>query len=110
MRNKYGSYSSTQIHSTKLSIRKSIFFLLLYVDADTRDRYPNINVEDAFHSLQYRLDGLNRILFEPPELVQTMSLLEAALAEYLSDDFEFKRYRKLILDAGSEIMRVKEGD
>lgn len=110
MRNKYGSYSSTQIHSTKLSIRKSIFFLLLYVDADTRDRYPNINVEDAFHSLQYRLDGLNRILLEPPELVQTMSLLEAALAEYLSDDFQWSKYRKLVLDAGAEIMNVKEGD
>lgn len=110
MTTKYGSYSSTQIHSTKLSIRKSIFFLLLYVDPMTRDSYPDINVGDAFRSLQYKLDGLNSILLEAPEVVQTMSLLESALKEYESECFEWQKYRKLILDAGSEIMRVKEGD
>lgn len=110
MTTKYGSYSSTQIHSTKLSIRKAIFFLLLYVDPMTRDSYPDINVGDAFRSLQYKLDGLNSILLEAPEVVQTMSLLEAALKEYESECFEWQKYRKLILDAGSEIMRLKEGD
>jgi len=39
-----------------------------------------------------------------------MSLLEAALKEYESECFEWQKYRKLILDAGSEIMRLKEGD
>ena len=110
MKTKYGYYSSDQIASIKTSIRKSIFFLLLYVDPDTKGEYPNINVGDAFRSLQYRLNGLNRILLEPPELVETMSLLEEALSEYLSDEFNFRKYRKLILDAGSEIMRVKEAD
>ena len=47
---------------------------------------------------------------EPPELVETMSLLESAWSEYMSDDFNFRVYRKLILDAGSEIMRVKEAE
>ena len=39
-----------------------------------------------------------------------MGFLEAALMEYNSECFEFSRYRKLILDAGSEIMKLKEGD
>ena len=107
---KYGSYSSTQIQAIKLSIRKAIFFLLLYVDPATKEKYPDIDVADAFRSIQFRLNGLNRILLDPPELVETMSLLESALEEYESECFEWSKYRKLVLDAGSEIMRLKEGD
>lgn len=109
-RMKYGHFSPTQIHSTKLSIRKSIFFLLLYIDPETKGMYQDIDVDGAFQSLQYRLNGLNSILLEPPELVLTMSLLESALDELHSECFDWQKYRKLILDAGSEIMRVKEGD
>ena len=105
---KYGGYSSTQIHSVKLLIRKSIFFLLLYVDPATSKEYSDVNVVDAFHSLQYKLDGLNSILQQPPELVETMSLLEAALIEFQSKDFFWPKYRKLILDAGSRIMDIRE--
>lgn len=110
METKYGSFSSGQIQSTKQNIRRSIFFLLLYVDPETRVNYPNIDVADAFHSLQYKLNGLNSILLEPPELVETMSLLETALQEYSSDNFDFRRYRKLVLDAGAKIMQVKVED
>lgn len=106
----YGSFSSTQIHSVKLSIQKSIFFLLLYVDPKTSDAYRDVDIESAFINIQYKLDGLNSLLYEPPELVMTMALLESALAEFRKSDFDFRRYRKLILDAGSEIMRLKEGD
>lgn len=107
---KYGHYSPTQIHSTKLSLQKSIFFLLLYVDPKTKGEYPNTDVIEAFRNLQYKLAGLNSILLEPPELVNTMALLESAMLEYTSERFDWAQYRKLILDAGSEIMKVKEGD
>lgn len=107
---KYGDYSSTQIHSTKISIRKSIFFLLLYVDPHESDRYKDVDVVGAFNNIQHKLNGLNSILLEPPELVETMSLLESALLEYKSECFDWQLYRKLILDAGAMIMRVKEGD
>ena len=107
MKTKYGKYSSAQIASIKRSVQKSIFFLLLYVDPETRDNYPNINVEEAFKGLQLRLSGLNSILLEPPELAKTMSYLESALQVY-NGDFDFMCYRKLILDAGAEIMKIKE--
>lgn len=103
---KYGSFSKNQIDSTKAYIRKSIFFLLLYVDPHTKDVYPNVDVENAFQSLQLKLNGLNSILLEPPELVIVMSLIESALQEYRNINFDFKTYRKLILDAGSEIMKI----
>lgn len=110
MKAKYGKLSSTQISAIKLSVRKSIFFLLLYVDPNTKHEYPDIDIADAFRSVQYRLNGLSSILFDPPQLIETMSLLESALKEYQSECFDFAKYRKLILDAGSEIMRLKEVD
>ena len=42
-----------------------------------------------------------------------MSLLESALGEYEKGEelFDFQLYRKLVLDAGSEIMKImEEGD
>ena len=110
MHTKYGNISSAQVSSIKASIRKSIFFLLLYVDPETCREYPDIDVAEAFRSIQYKLNGLNSILLEPPEIVDVMSLLESAYLEYVNDDFDFRRYRKLILDAGARIMCVKEGD
>ena len=107
-RTKYGEFSSSQISSTKLQLRKSIFFLLLYVDPETKNSYLNVDVENAFRSLQLRLNGLNSILLEPPELVTVMSLIESALQEYKKPVLNFKIFRKLILDAGSEVMKIKE--
>ena len=106
---KYGYYSSSQISAVKQSLRKAIFFLLLYVDPQTKDDYPNVDVEDAFRNLMLRLNGLNSILLEPPELVDTMCYLEAA-RQLLDSNFDFSLYRKLILDAGAQIMRIKEVD
>ena len=105
---KYGSYSSTQLSTTKEFIRKQIFYLLLYVDPNTCNEYSNGNVTQAFKGLQYKLAGLNSILLESPHLVSVMSLLEAALLEYQTDDFNFQAYRKLILDAGNEILKIDD--
>lgn len=104
MKAKYGDYSPTQIAATKLSLRKSIFFLLLYVDPATKQDYLDIDVPGAFRNLQYKIAGMNELLQEPPELVETMSLLESALLELQSKCFDFVKYRKLILDAGAKIM------
>ena len=106
-RGKYGEYSSSQISSVKKTLQKSIFYLLLYVDPQTKSQYPNIDVNEAFQSLQFRINGLNSILLEPPELVETMSYLESAQQVY-NGEFNFPAYRKLILDAGATIMKVKE--
>lgn len=109
-RGKYGDYSSTQISSVKKTIQKSIFYLLLYVDPKTRGQYPGIDVNEAFRSLQFRINGLNSILLEQPELVETMGYLESAQQIFNDVNFDFASYRKLILDAGAEIMKVKEVD
>ncbi len=107
MKTKYGDFSQSQIADIKHQLQTSIFFLLLYVDPKTKGKYPNINICEAFKNLQLRINGLNTILLEPPELVNVMSYLESALQLY-NGKFDFKAYRKLILDAGAEIMKIKE--
>ena len=105
---KYGSFSDDQLSATKQYIRKQIFYLLLYVDPETKYDYPNVNVNKAFQGLQYKLGGLNSILFEPPSLITVMSLLEAALLEYQKENFNFNAYRKLVLDAGNEVKKIDD--
>lgn len=108
MKHKYGEFSNNQIKIAKEIIRKSIFFLLLIVDPETKNEYKDINVTAAFNNILYKIGGMNSILREPPELVSVISLLEAALIEFQSPDYEWQVYRKLILDAGNEIKKVKE--
>lgn len=108
MLHKYGEFSSNQISEVLAYMRKRIFFLLLIVDPKEKDKYENINVDEAFDCALKKLSGLNSILFEPVELVRVIALLEAARIEYASEHFEFATYRKLILDAGNEVLKIKE--
>lgn len=105
---KYGEFSSNQIIETKEYMRKRIFFLLLIADPKTKQEYTNVNVSEAFDCELKKIGGLNSILYEPPELVRIISLLEAALIEYNKGDFDWLKYRKLILDAGNEVLKIKE--
>lgn len=105
---KFGQFEEQQIDKVKKYMQKQIYFLLLYVDDATKEKYKNVNIEDAFNNILTWFGGLNDILLRPAELVRVMALLEAALLEYQSAEFNFGKYRKLILDAGSEVMKITE--
>ena len=107
---KYGEFSDNQVNEAKINIRKSIFFLLLCVDPETNSEYSDVDVNDVFNNVQNKLSGMNIIFGEPVEVVTVISLLEEAKRLFNSEDFNFKKYRKLILDAGAEIMRIHVGD
>lgn len=108
MKHLYGEFTQNQIAKTKKSLRGSIFFLLLCVDNNTAHEYEEIDINECFNGLLLKLGGMNELLMNPPELVTVMSLLQAALIEYNSPEFNFKTYRKLILDAGAEVDKLKE--
>lgn len=122
MKHLYGEFSNEQIELTKKSLRGSIFFLLLCVDKTTADNYKNINVNEYFVNLMQRISGFNYLLIgEQKELVDCLIYLELAKREYEKphgiddmgyDDefFSFKKYRKLILDAGVEINKLNTGN
>lgn len=107
MMTKYGDISTHQIESAKDYLRKTIFYLLLYADPNERIKYQHVDVNQAFDNALFQLVGFNKLLREPPEVPIVMNYLEAARAVYNNDaGFDFPRYRKLILDAGSKIMEV----
>ena len=108
MKHLYGEFTQNQITQTKKSLRGSIFFLLLCVDGKTSHEYKEVDVNKCFKGLLLKLGGLNELLMNQPELVMVMSLLQAAMNEYNNPEFEFKTYRKLILDAGAEVEKLKE--
>lgn len=108
MKNKYGEFTEFQIEEFKTRIRKTIFLLLLCVDNETAEHFEHINVRKTMNSLLYELGGASSVLFDPPEIVEAVNLLDRAKQELRSKNFSFKVYRKLILDAGSCIDRIGE--
>ena len=108
MKHLYGEFTEDQIVQSKKSLRDSIFFLLLCVDRKTAWEYKDIDVNKSFKGLLLRIGGMNDLLMNPPELVTVLSLLQAAMTEYNNPEFNFKTYRKLILDAGAEVDRLGE--
>lgn len=104
----YGEFTQNQIAETKKSLRKSIFFLLVCVDKRTAPTNVEIDVNKCFRGLLLKLGGMNELLMTQPELVTVMSLLQAAMIEYNSSEFDFRTYKKLILDAGAEVDKLKE--
>ena len=105
---KYGGCVDGQVSEIKTYMQKQIYYLLLYVDKKTCDEYKGVDVDKAFVNILYWFDGLNEILSYPKELVKVVALLEEARKEYSSEGFEYSKYRKLILDAGSEVMKIQE--
>lgn len=104
---KYGEFADMQIKEIKEILRKRIFFLLLVAeDLEAKTKFPEVDLEQANTTLLWRISGLNELLGEPTELVTVLSLLEEA-RNTIKPDFDFGKYRKLILDAGAEVMKIQ---
>ena len=101
-----GAFDDDQIEDVKKRMRTQIYFLLLYADEQNKELYQNVDVCQAIDSALTWFSGLNSVLGYPPALVKVISLLEAAKSEYQSDAYDFKKYRKLVLDAGNEVLRI----
>lgn len=106
MKTIYGQFDDEQIEKYKTKLHKEMFWLLLYKDPKTKDEFANIDFENYFINLMKRIDGINVILFNPVEIVSIMSILQAAFHETKKSDFDFKVYRKLILDAHSLVDQI----
>ena len=61
----YGSYNNEQFEQYKIQLHKEMFWLLLYKDPKTKDKYKNIDFEKYFVNLMKKLDGLNEIYSSP---------------------------------------------
>lgn len=97
----YGEFSDEQITETIAVMHNEIHKLLLHKDKkiteiifDSEDDFLTY-----FTALLTRFGGLNELLGEPPEMVALMSTLQAAYSEAISTTFNYKKFRKEILDS-----------
>jgi len=105
---KYGTFKVKQIRETKETMRKQIFFLLLLADPATKDQYPDVDIKRAFDNLLIKINGFNSLLSYPSEVVEILSVLESAREELNRPELDFEKYRKLVLDAGAIVQKIKE--
>ena len=106
MKHLYGYFSKEQMDEYKTKLHKDVFWLLLYKDPEKADDFKDLNYEKYFRSVMKRINGLNSLLFYPAEIVEMMTILEAAHLETQKEFFNFQTYRKLIFDAHSLIDRI----
>ena len=107
---KYGTFKNSQIEDYKVKMQKKIFWLIIYTDENTRNEYKNVDVKNYQTNIMRQLSGLNSLLSYPTDIVEILSVLESAMLLLDDDTFDFKMYRKLILDAGAMVKRMKVGE
>ena len=110
MEHKYGTFTPEQLSWQKKSLHRAIFWLLLYKDPQISFRYRHVDFNKYFTNLMLRINGLSQLLFNPPQVVTLLSVLEAAFVESQKENFNFQQYRKLILDAQSLVDKIEEVD
>lgn len=104
----YGDFTGLQIKEVKAKMRKQIFFLLCIVDPNTSKNY-SVDAGAAIENVLKTYGSLNDLLGYPEGMVEVMVMLNAAFQEYQKgSEMNWKVYRKLILDAGDAVSKIKE--
>ncbi len=99
-------FNEKQLDEYRERLHKKMFWLLLYKDPETKDAYDYVDFGKYFMFLMKELKGLNELLNHPPYLIETMSTLQAAYDESMSEPFDYGSYRKLVLDAHNILDKV----
>lgn len=102
-------FNEKQLEEYRDKLHKKMFWLLLYKDPETKDAYDGVDFDRYFHFLIKELAGLNDLLDNPPHLLETLSVLQAAYKESTLEPFNYSNYRKLVLDAHNILDTVFEG-
>ena len=102
VKGKYGSFSKDQIAAYKKKLHNKIHWLLIYKENDCD------GLEEYTVSLLHYINSLNEIFNYDDEIIELMINIQQALDELTCQDFDFKRYRKYILDAHALVDKIKE--
>lgn len=111
MTTKYGTFADASASDYKTKLHKKMFWLLLYKDPKTADEYKHVDFDEYFTDLMKELKGLESMLVKDPgDLIGLMTMLQAAYNETLKDEFNYRIYRKFVLDAHSALDRLDFND
>lgn len=105
MKHKYGTFKKSQFSEYKNRMHDLVHWLLIYAEEEKTD-----TLNKYFIKVQYKLNGLNELINYPSQMVEIMVLVESARLEYQKENFNFKTYRKIVLDIHELIDRIPEGD
>lgn len=101
MKTLYGNVNAEQLEDYRTKLHKKLFWLLIYKDPNLQDEYQHVDFDRYFATLMKELNGLNEILLNPSGLVEILTTLQAAYNETTNIHFDYKEYRKFVLDAHS---------
>lgn len=110
MKTLYGEFGDKQFIEYKSKLHSKMFWLLIYKDPETSPDYADVDFNKYFTCLMKEIDGLNDILKRPPKLIEMMSLLQAAMNEVQSPKYNYRIYRKFILDAHRVLDEISFGE
>lgn len=104
----YGTFSPEQIEANSKAMHSEIHRLLLYKDSNVNDVIFNSDIEfkSYFENLLFRFGGLNDLLGQPDCMVPLMCTLQSALTYVFSDNYNYKKYRGMILDVHGYISQI----
>ncbi len=103
---KYMNITDDQLAKQKKILHSALFWLLIYKDPETCDKYKYVDVDKYISGLMLRIGGMNELFGYPAELVTLLSVLQAIKDENLKSEFDYHIYRKLVLDAHSLIDKI----
>lgn len=107
----YGDFTDKQIAEAVCEMHKDVHRLLLYKD-------PNMDVDvfendsafiTFFENTLYKLGGTQTLFNDNGIMVELMSTLQAAYDEVVSRHFNYKTYRRALLNAHGYIREMFEG-
>ena len=96
----YCELSSYQLLEQKKELHTLIHWLLIYKEQD------NIRLDAYFEKLMYYISSLNKILFEPPEILKLLVTLQSAWDISKSVNCDFQMYKTFIFDAHSLVDKL----
>lgn len=110
MVSKYGDFTNEQWAEYRERLHKKMFWLILYKDPETNGEYGDIDFDRYFENLMKELNGLSDLLLSPDGLLEMLSILEAAYIESKKENFNYRTYRKFVLDAHNLLDRIEWKD
>lgn len=109
MQYRYGTLPPQQIEEYKKWLHKKVFWLLVYKDPKTADKYSHVNFEQYVERLMEHLEGMNKLLNYPPSMLLLMSSLQSVLQTANEEPFDYQIFRRKVLEAHTFIDQLDKG-
>lgn len=99
----YGSLPDEQFEKYKTILHKKVFWLLVYKDPKTADKYTHVDFNQYMERLMEHLNAMNQLLFYPDKMIMLIATLQEAWSDTQAAQFDYVKYRRKILEAHSLI-------